>query len=105
MGRGAVGVRGMRLKAGDYIVGMATTPKPGEGNEPKKRIAGAPEAAEDLLPEKGSLILSVTEGGYGKRTTADSYRLTGRGMQGVTHRKTTEQDRSDSFWSRHSWYL
>ena len=92
MGRGAVGVRGMRLKAGDYIVGMATTPKPGEGNEPKKKIAGAPEAGQDVLPEKGSLILSVTEGGYGKRTPADSYRLTGRGMQGVKNLKTTERN-------------
>ncbi len=92
MGRGAVGVRGMRLKANDYIVGMATTPKPGEGKEPKKRIAGAPEAGENVLPEKGSLILSVTEGGYGKRTPADSYRLTGRGMLGVKNLKITEHN-------------
>ena len=28
---------------------------------------------------KGSLILSVTENGYGKRTPADEYRLQGRG--------------------------
>src|SRR5207245_5823086 len=29
MGRPAYGVRGMHLDKGDYIVGMATTPKPG----------------------------------------------------------------------------
>ncbi len=31
------------------------------------------------VPKKGSLILSVTENGYGKRTPADEYRLQNRG--------------------------
>ncbi|HKC70346.1 MAG TPA: DNA gyrase C-terminal beta-propeller domain-containing protein, partial [Terriglobales bacterium] len=30
MGRPAYGVRGMDLEKGDYIVGMAVTPKPGK---------------------------------------------------------------------------
>src|SRR5271168_5034836 len=63
MGRPAYGVRGMNLDKGDYIVGMAVTTKPGVA--PVKK-AGDPEV-EALIPEKGSLILSVTEGGYGKR--------------------------------------
>ena len=51
----------------------------------------APEIA-DLVPEKGSLILSVTENGYGKRTPADEYRLTNRGGKGVINVKTTARN-------------
>jgi DNA gyrase subunit A len=40
---------------------------------------------------KGDLILSVTEGGFGKRTPAESYRLTNRGGKGVINLKTTER--------------
>jgi DNA gyrase subunit A len=45
-----------------------------------------------LIPEKGSLILSVTENGYGKRTPADEYRLTNRGGKGVINVKTTARN-------------
>src|SRR6202167_4038898 len=92
MGRNATGVRGMNLEEKDYIVGMATTIKPeakAVAKEGKDEIA--PEVA-DLIPEKGSLILSVTENGYGKRTPADEYRLTNRGGKGVINVKTTERN-------------
>src|SRR5271154_950011 len=88
MGRPAYGVRGMNLDKGDYIVGMAVTTKPGVA--PVKK-AGDPEV-EELIPPKGTLILSVTEGGYGKRTPADEYRLQGRGGSGVINVKTTERN-------------
>jgi DNA gyrase subunit A len=88
MGRPAYGVRGMNLDKGDYIVGMAVTTKPGVA--PVKK-AGDPEV-EALIPPKGTLILSVTEGGYGKRTPADEYRLQGRGGSGVINVKTTERN-------------
>ncbi len=74
MGRAAYGVRGMHLDRGDYIVGMAVTPKEG-----KKAKDGAAES---------NLILSVTEQGYGKRTDVDEYRLTNRGGKGVINLKT-----------------
>jgi DNA gyrase subunit A len=86
MGRPAYGVRGMNLGKGDYIVGMATTPKPGAAVEEKKSDDGV------ILPRKGTLILSVTENGYGKRTPADDYRLIGRGGKGVINVKTTERN-------------
>ena len=95
MGRNATGVRGMNLEEKDYIVGMATTLKPEVKAEvdkgAKKSGDVAPEVA-DLVPEKGSLILSVTENGYGKRTPADEYRLTNRGGKGVINVKTTERN-------------
>jgi len=90
MGRNATGVRGMNLAEKDYIVGMATTIKP-EAKAAVKEGDVAPEVA-DLVPEKGSLILSVTENGYGKRTPADEYRLTNRGGKGVINVKTTERN-------------
>ncbi len=90
MGRNATGVRGMNLGEKDYIVGMATTIKP-EAKAVVKEGDVAPEVA-DLVPEKGSLILSVTENGYGKRTPADEYRLTNRGGKGVINVKTTERN-------------
>jgi DNA gyrase subunit A len=101
MGRNATGVRGMNLAEKDYIVGMATTPKPGDsgatGVSPAAGTAAVsegvkPEEVADLIPVKGSLILSVTENGYGKRTPADEYRLTNRGGKGVINVKTTERN-------------
>ena len=86
MGRQAYGVWGIRLDKGDYVVGMATTPKPG-AEIPRKAAEG-----EEIEPPKGSLILSVTENGYGKRTPADEYRLQGRGGGGVINVKTTERN-------------
>jgi DNA gyrase subunit A len=93
MGRNATGVRGMNLSEKDYIVGMATTIKPEVKAvvEKTEKEEVAPEVA-DLIPEKGSLILSVTENGYGKRTPADEYRLTNRGGKGVINVKTTERN-------------
>jgi DNA gyrase subunit A len=101
MGRNATGVRGMNLEEKDYIVGMATTPKPGAaaatGVSPVEGTAATSEGVTveevaDLIPEKGSLILSVTENGYGKRTPADEYRLQNRGGYGVINVKTTERN-------------
>jgi DNA gyrase subunit A len=97
MGRPAYGVRGMNLDKGDYIVGMATTPKNAKkaDKEAETIIAKAgveATATDETLPIKGSLILSVTENGYGKRTPADEYRLQGRGGSGVINVKTTERN-------------
>jgi DNA gyrase subunit A len=117
MGRAAYGVKGINLEKGDYVVGMATTPKPGaeasatsehvgtaepdlsevEGSVPGTQ---APEGVDAAATEpevvdvtvKGSLILSVTENGFGKRTPADEYRLTNRGGKGVINLKTTERN-------------
>jgi DNA gyrase subunit A len=93
MGRNATGVRGMNLAEKDYIVGMATTVKPDAVLPP----APVTDAADSTLVvedvgKKGSLILSVTENGYGKRTAADEYRLTNRGGKGVINVKTTERN-------------
>ena len=98
MGRQAYGVWGIRMEKGDYLVGMATTPKDVKKAEAEAAKAaakaGVPEATatDETLPLKGSLILSVTENGYGKRTPAEEYRLQGRGGSGVINVKTTERN-------------
>jgi DNA gyrase subunit A len=69
MGRPAYGVRGITLKKGDFVVGVAVTPKEHE--------AGA------------FRILSVTENGFGKRTDVEEYRLQTRGGKGVKNMAVT----------------
>jgi DNA gyrase subunit A len=70
MGRGAAGVRGIRLKGRDRIVGMDVV-------EP---ATGKKSAYE---------LLVVTASGYGKRTNLEEYRLQGRGGSGIKTAKTT----------------
>jgi DNA gyrase subunit A len=89
MGRAAYGVRGINLESGDYVVGMATTIKPGVAPAKPKAEGDEPEAVDVAV--KGDLILSVTENGFGKRTPADEYRLINRGGKGVINIKTTER--------------
>ena len=66
LGRTAVGVRGIRLREGDYVV-------------------GAGRAAE------GRTVLSITENGYGKRTPVEEYRITNRGGLGIKNYMVTEK--------------
>jgi DNA gyrase subunit A len=100
MGRAAYGVNGINLEEGDYVVGMTVTPKPGAENvgTAPSGVQGASATDVEIPPgevvdltQKGTLILSVTENGYGKRTPADEYRLTNRAGKGVINVKTTER--------------
>ena len=101
MGRAAYGVNGINLDEGDYVVGMTVTPKPGTehgGTGASARPASEASLETEIPPgevvdltQKGNLILSVTENGYGKRTPADEYRLTNRAGKGVINVKTTER--------------
>jgi DNA gyrase subunit A len=117
MGRNAYGVNGINLEERDYVVGMTVTPKVEVGTttdhvgtskdhvgtdafvRPASEASKSETAAESEIPpdevldltQKGNLILSVTENGYGKRTPADEYRLINRGGKGVINIKTTER--------------
>jgi DNA gyrase subunit A len=58
----------------------------------EKALDNADKALKELdekLCVTQSLILSVTENGFGKRTDVDEYRLTARGAQGVNNLKAT----------------
>ncbi|HZP02941.1 MAG TPA: DNA gyrase subunit A [Terriglobia bacterium] len=95
MGRAAYGVWGIDLEKGDYVIGMATTTKPDAAPvaTAAPAVPGAEAPSGEVVDEtvKGDLILSVTENGFGKRTPAESYRLTNRGGKGVINLKTTER--------------
>lgn len=69
MGRTAQGIRGMRLKKNDEIVGM------------------------DILPQNAKKleILSISQLGYGKKTLIAQYRLQKRGGSGVKTCKVTSK--------------
>jgi DNA gyrase subunit A len=74
----------------------AVEDRPSAAKRGQEEAASAPEAelveVEPIdIAVKGSLILSVTENGFGKRTPATSYRLQRRGGYGVINVKTTER--------------
>jgi DNA gyrase subunit A len=88
MGRNAGGVRGMDMESGDYIVGMAITPRPQPEPAIRKSKKDAAEAAKSVADK----ILTVTENGYGKRTQLDQYRLQSRGGKGVINVRTNARN-------------
>ncbi|MBR0659652.1 DNA gyrase subunit A [Neoroseomonas oryzicola] len=70
-----------RRRAGDEEA--EATPAPAEdGEEAVADIALSQERFDELAAAE-ELILAVTDGGFGKRTSAHEYRVTGRGGQGI----------------------
>ena len=69
VGRMAYGVKGITLEEGNEVIGMET-----------------------ITPDSTTSILTVTEGGYGKRTLVGEYRVQGRGGKGIISVKTTERN-------------
>ena len=70
MGRSAAGVRGIRLKKDDTVVGM-----------------GVIKNESDKI--KKYQVLSVMEQGFGKRTPLNLYKVQGRGGSGIKTAKVT----------------
>ena len=66
MGRTACGVRGIKLQAGQHVI--------------------------SLIIASDSPVLTATENGYGKRTSADDYPVYGRGGQGVIAIQISERN-------------
>ncbi|MFG1241935.1 DNA gyrase subunit A [Xanthobacter sp. DSM 14520] len=117
-GRDSVGVRGIRLEDGDTIISMAIIGHVDASAEErlayiKRRRALAGEATEagDVEAEEGAsgnghlgqdryaemgakeqFILTVSENGYGKRTSSYEYRVTGRGGKGIVAMAVNERN-------------
>jgi DNA gyrase subunit A len=72
MGRSTSGVIGMKFRAGDELLAMARVNSQLEGN---------------------SFVFTATDGGYGKKTPIDEYRLQGRGGIGIKAAKIDEDSR------------
>ncbi len=66
MGRGAAGVRGIRLPKEHHVIALAIV--------------------------QDGLVLTATENGYGKRTRIEDFPVQGRGGQGVIAIQTTERN-------------
>nr|WP_125588503.1 DNA gyrase subunit A [Companilactobacillus jidongensis] len=67
MGRTAAGVRGIKLRDEDYVVGSS-------------------------IVEAGEEVLTISEKGYGKRTSVEEYPIKGRGGKGIKTANVTEKN-------------
>jgi DNA gyrase subunit A len=61
---------------------------------------------EDLIPEE-DVVVTITRGGYAKRTRVDNYRLQGRGGKGVKGANLRGEDMVEHFFATtsHHWLL
>ena len=95
MGRNAGGVYGMDLDKGDYLVGMEPV-QPDFGiikKESKVDTQNLDEIENEAIKESlTSLMLTVSEKGFGKRTPLAEYRITSRGGKGVINLKSTDRN-------------
>jgi len=95
MGRNAGGVNGMDLAKGDYLVGMEPVQPDFEiiKKETKLDAQNLDEIENEAIKESlTSLMLTVSEKGFGKRTPLAEYRITSRGGKGVINLKSTDRN-------------
>ncbi|MAG96910.1 MAG: DNA gyrase subunit A [Alphaproteobacteria bacterium] len=106
------GVRGMKLAKGDAVISLSlvrhaeveveerddylrSAIAERRGNGEAETAAKASELAPDRLTELAAneeFILSITENGYGKRTSAYEYRIANRGGQGIINIVTSQRN-------------
>jgi DNA gyrase subunit A len=95
MGRQAGGVRGMDLANDDFLVSMDAAQPDFEiiRKEFKQETENLDDLESDQIRESlTSLMLTVSEKGYGKRTALAEYRVTSRGGKGVINLKSTDRN-------------
>jgi DNA gyrase subunit A len=95
MGRNAGGVNGMDLDDKDYVVSMDAVQPDFEiiKKEHKKDTQNLEELENEHIKDSlATLMLTVAEKGYGKRTPLAEYRITSRGGKGVVNMKTTDRN-------------
>ena len=105
-GRDSTGVRGIRLATGDSVVSLAVIRHVDAGSDERtaffkmrRALADGETPATDINQERfdelaalEDWILTVTTGGYGKRSSAHEYRVSGRGGQGVAAANLDRRD-------------
>jgi DNA gyrase subunit A len=97
MGRNAGGVNGMDLDKDDYVVSMDAVQPDFEiiAKEHKQESQNLEELENEHIKDSlMTLMLTVAEKGYGKRTPLAEYRITSRGGKGVVNMKTTDRNGS-----------
>ncbi len=78
-GRSSKGIKGINLAENDSIVSISIIDH--DLNKKKNGKITKDEKAE--LKDKEKFILSITENGFGKRTSHSDFRVTGRGGKGI----------------------
>ena len=104
-GRGSIGVRGIRLKPEDHVISISVLKHIEEDTDVKVLYLKAASAqrrgeTQDYIKEEkfdsmhinDQFILTISENGYGKRTSAYEYRITNRGGQGIINIETSERN-------------
>jgi DNA gyrase subunit A len=97
MGRNAGGVNGMDLDKEDYVVSMDAVQPDFEiiAKEHKQTSQNLEELENEHIKDSLiTLMLTVSEKGFGKRTPLAEYRITSRGGKGVVNMKTTDRNGS-----------
>ena len=98
-GRSSVGVRGISLAEGDEVISMSVlkhfelSPEEREAYFRARRGEDSglsPERVQEIAAAE-QLILTLSERGYGKRTSSHEFRITGRGGKGVVAMAVNEK--------------
>src|SRR5579863_414024 len=95
MGRNAGGVNGMDLDETDHVVSMDAVQPDFEiiKKEHKTETQNLEELENEQIKDSlTTLMLTVAQKGYGKRTPLAEYRITSRGGKGVVNMKTTDRN-------------
>ena len=102
--RASMGVRGVKLQADDQVISMSILHRVGTTQEEREAYLRCPAWREKdeectLPPERYAeivageqFLLTVTENGYGKRSSTYEYRRTNRGGQGIINIVTSERN-------------
>ncbi len=95
-GRNSSGVRGMRLTDDDTVISMSVLRHVEVETAEREAylretVTLAPDRKTDLAAGE-QFLLSATENGYGKRTSAYEYRVAGRGGQGIINIETSSRN-------------
>ena len=102
--RSSMGVRGVRLRGDDRVISQSILRRAGTSQEEREAYLRSPlwrdnDSAEGIDPDryaeiadKEQFLLTVTETGFGKRTSTYEYRRTRRGGQGITNIVTSERN-------------
>ena len=77
-GRSSKGIRGINLADNDSIVSLSII-----DHDSKKGLNKSDKNIKSELKAKEKFILSITENGYGKRTSHYDFRVTNRGGKGI----------------------
>ena len=85
-GRSSKGIKGIELASNDKVISLSVLDSAGINSKTAKNLlknGSADKVKKSEVIAKQKYILSITENGYGKRTSFYDYRVTNRGGKGI----------------------